>query len=39
MREYKADVIQILDRIKENPQDARKILDDVAAQNRAKLKI
>jgi hypothetical protein len=39
MREYKADVIQILDRRKEKPKDARKILDDVAAQNRAKLKI
>jgi hypothetical protein len=39
MHEYKAEVIQIIDRIKENPKDARKILDDVAAQNRAKLKI
>jgi hypothetical protein len=39
MHEYKADVIQIIDRIKEKPEDARKILDDVAAQNRAKLKI
>jgi hypothetical protein len=39
MHEYKVDVMKILDRIKENPKDARKILDDVAAQNRAKLKI